>query len=174
MQCWKQPHLMRCTLCLTISWCNQSSLLLFVLCASRCALLGDQIAAMAVKNGWSGIIINGCIRGVSRDARPWQGTAVLPSRRSARRIPLRLTAREKKSMSNMHDARLFRPSCCRLSPLQATRCSPRCCADSEDIGKMALGVKALATFPLKSAWGLRKKAANGWEQACRGRSCRAG
>mmetsp|Transcript_26223 Transcript_26223/g.57267 ORF Transcript_26223/g.57267 Transcript_26223/m.57267 type:complete len:221 (+) Transcript_26223:97-759(+) len=51
----------------------------------RCALLGDQIAAMAVKNGWSGILINGCIR------------------------------------------------------------------DSEDIGKMDLGVKALATFPLKSS-----------------------
>ncbi|KAL3136973.1 hypothetical protein ABBQ32_006572 [Trebouxia sp. C0010 RCD-2024] len=28
----------------------------------RCALLGDNIAAMAHKNGWSGIIINGCIR----------------------------------------------------------------------------------------------------------------
>ena len=51
----------------------------------RCALLGDQIAAMAAKNGWSGIIINGCIR------------------------------------------------------------------DSEDIGKMSIGVKALSTFPLKSS-----------------------
>ncbi|DBB13737.1 TPA: hypothetical protein ACH3X3_000745 [Trebouxia sp. C0006] len=28
----------------------------------RCALLGDNIAEMAHKNGWSGIIINGCIR----------------------------------------------------------------------------------------------------------------
>ncbi|GAB4822526.1 hypothetical protein N2152v2_009572 [Parachlorella kessleri] len=53
--------------------------------SKRCALLGDNIAAMAVKNGWSGIIINGCIR------------------------------------------------------------------DSEDIGKMDLGVKALATYPLKSS-----------------------
>ncbi|KAK9818251.1 hypothetical protein WJX72_009589 [[Myrmecia] bisecta] len=51
----------------------------------RCALLGDNIADMAVKNGWSGIIINGCIR------------------------------------------------------------------DSEDIGRMALGVKALNTYPLKSS-----------------------
>ncbi|KAI3429703.1 hypothetical protein D9Q98_005788 [Chlorella vulgaris] len=51
----------------------------------RCALLGDNIAEMAHKNGWSGIIINGCIR------------------------------------------------------------------DSEDISKMPLGVKALATYPLKSA-----------------------
>mmetsp|Transcript_18026 Transcript_18026/g.53953 ORF Transcript_18026/g.53953 Transcript_18026/m.53953 type:complete len:154 (-) Transcript_18026:344-805(-) len=51
----------------------------------RCALLGDQIAAMGVKNGWSGILINGCIR------------------------------------------------------------------DSEDIGQMPLGVKALATCPLKSS-----------------------
>jgi len=28
----------------------------------RCALLGDQLAAMAVQNGWAGIVINGCIR----------------------------------------------------------------------------------------------------------------
>ena len=28
----------------------------------RCALLGDNIAKMAVDNGWSGIVINGCIR----------------------------------------------------------------------------------------------------------------
>jgi regulator of ribonuclease activity A len=28
----------------------------------RCALLGDLIASAAVKNGWEGVIINGCIR----------------------------------------------------------------------------------------------------------------
>ena len=28
----------------------------------RCALLGDNIAELGYKNGWSGIIINGCIR----------------------------------------------------------------------------------------------------------------
>eukprot|EP00889_Picochlorum_renovo_P004273 jgi/Picre1/31303/NNA_006656.t1 len=28
----------------------------------RCALLGDNIAEMAYKNGWDGIIIHGCIR----------------------------------------------------------------------------------------------------------------
>jgi regulator of ribonuclease activity A len=28
----------------------------------RCALLGDQLAAMAIKNNWEGIIVNGCIR----------------------------------------------------------------------------------------------------------------
>jgi regulator of ribonuclease activity A len=28
----------------------------------RCALVGDQIATLAVNNGWSGIIIYGCIR----------------------------------------------------------------------------------------------------------------
>ena len=50
----------------------------------RCALLGDQLAELAVKNNWSGIIINGCIR------------------------------------------------------------------DSYEISMMAIGVKALATFPLKS------------------------
>ncbi len=28
----------------------------------RCALLGDELAALAVTNQWSGVIINGCIR----------------------------------------------------------------------------------------------------------------
>lgn len=28
----------------------------------RCALLGDRLAALAVQNGWAGIVINGCIR----------------------------------------------------------------------------------------------------------------
>jgi len=51
----------------------------------RCALLGDVIAEMGTKNGWQGIIINGCLR------------------------------------------------------------------DSEDIGRMDIGVKALSTHPLKSS-----------------------
>ncbi len=28
----------------------------------RCALLGDQLAALAVKNGWAGVVVHGCIR----------------------------------------------------------------------------------------------------------------
>ena len=28
----------------------------------RCALLGDLLAEKAVKNGWAGVIVNGCIR----------------------------------------------------------------------------------------------------------------
>ncbi len=28
----------------------------------RCALVGDQLAELAVKNGWSGIVVYGCIR----------------------------------------------------------------------------------------------------------------
>ena len=28
----------------------------------RCALLGDQLAQLAVRNGWSGVVVNGCIR----------------------------------------------------------------------------------------------------------------
>lgn len=28
----------------------------------RCALVGDQLAALAVENGWAGIIVYGCIR----------------------------------------------------------------------------------------------------------------
>jgi len=30
----------------------------------RCALMGDQIALTAHKNGWAGILINGCVRDV--------------------------------------------------------------------------------------------------------------
>jgi regulator of ribonuclease activity A len=30
----------------------------------NCALLGDMLAAMAQQNGWSGIVINGCVRDV--------------------------------------------------------------------------------------------------------------
>jgi regulator of ribonuclease activity A len=30
----------------------------------RCALLGDMLAAKAVENGWSGVIVNGCVRDV--------------------------------------------------------------------------------------------------------------
>jgi len=30
----------------------------------RCALLGDLLGAMAEKNGWQGILINGCVRDV--------------------------------------------------------------------------------------------------------------
>jgi len=30
----------------------------------RCAMLGDQLAAKAFDNGWSGIVISGCIRDV--------------------------------------------------------------------------------------------------------------
>lgn len=28
----------------------------------RCALLGDLLAALAVRNGWVGVVINGCVR----------------------------------------------------------------------------------------------------------------
>ena len=51
----------------------------------RCARRGDNLAGMAVSNGWAGIVINGCLR------------------------------------------------------------------DSEDIGKMRLGVKAIAPHPVKSS-----------------------
>lgn len=30
----------------------------------RCALLGDTIGGLAVANGWSGVVINGCVRDV--------------------------------------------------------------------------------------------------------------
>jgi len=30
----------------------------------RCALLGDNLAAAAIENGWAGVVINGCLRDV--------------------------------------------------------------------------------------------------------------
>jgi regulator of ribonuclease activity A len=30
----------------------------------RCALLGDMLATMAARNGWRGIVVNGCVRDV--------------------------------------------------------------------------------------------------------------
>jgi len=30
----------------------------------RCALMGDLLGAMAVENGWQGVLINGCVRDV--------------------------------------------------------------------------------------------------------------
>ena len=30
--------------------------------STRCALLGDNLAEMGYKNGWSGIVVYGCIR----------------------------------------------------------------------------------------------------------------
>jgi len=31
----------------------------------RCALLGDQLAALGHRNGWSGVVVYGCVRDVS-------------------------------------------------------------------------------------------------------------
>lgn len=28
----------------------------------RCALVGDQLAALAVRNGWAGVVVHGCVR----------------------------------------------------------------------------------------------------------------
>jgi len=30
--------------------------------STRCGLVGDQLAALALKNGWAGVVVNGCIR----------------------------------------------------------------------------------------------------------------
>ena len=31
----------------------------------RCALVGDQLAALGLGNGWAGVVINGCIRDIA-------------------------------------------------------------------------------------------------------------
>ncbi len=43
----------------------------------RCALLGDNIAAMAADHGWAGIIIHGCIRDSADIARMPLGVKAL-------------------------------------------------------------------------------------------------
>lgn len=30
--------------------------------STRCALLGDNLARLAIENGWAGVVINGCVR----------------------------------------------------------------------------------------------------------------
>ena len=30
----------------------------------RCALVGDNVAGLALENGWAGIVLNGCVRDV--------------------------------------------------------------------------------------------------------------
>jgi regulator of ribonuclease activity A len=43
----------------------------------RCALVGDQLAALAQKNGWAGVVVNGCIRDADEVARTWVGVKAL-------------------------------------------------------------------------------------------------
>jgi len=53
----------------------------------RCALVGDQLAQIAINNGWQGIVIYGCIRDAAEIARMPIGVRALASipRRSAKR-----------------------------------------------------------------------------------------
>ena len=43
----------------------------------RCALVGDQLAALAQKNGWAGVVVNGCIRDADEVARTHVGVKAL-------------------------------------------------------------------------------------------------
>jgi regulator of ribonuclease activity A len=53
----------------------------------RCALVGDQLAALGLGNGWAGVVINGCIRDVSALAELGFGVKALAANplRSAKR-----------------------------------------------------------------------------------------
>ena len=55
----------------------------------RCALLGDKLAQLAVDNGWSGVVIFGCVRDSEALAEMPLGVKALASlpRRSAKRGP---------------------------------------------------------------------------------------
>ncbi|WP_342378139.1 ribonuclease E activity regulator RraA [Myxococcus stipitatus] len=53
----------------------------------RCALVGDQLALLAQKNGWAGVVVNGCIRDseeVGRTAIGVQALGTHPLRSSKR------------------------------------------------------------------------------------------
>lgn len=45
----------------------------------RCALLGDQLAALAQRNGWAGVVVNGCIRDAAQIAAMDLGVMALAS-----------------------------------------------------------------------------------------------
>lgn len=53
----------------------------------RCALVGDQLGELGVRNGWSGIVVYGCVRDVDPLSRLAIGIRALGSnpRKSARR-----------------------------------------------------------------------------------------
>jgi regulator of ribonuclease activity A len=42
-----------------------------------CALAGDQIAALALTNGWAGLVINGCVRDIDAIGRTPLGVKAL-------------------------------------------------------------------------------------------------
>lgn len=52
-----------------------------------CALLGDQLAALARDNGWAGVVVNGCVRDVGELAETAVGVRALAAhpRRSVKR-----------------------------------------------------------------------------------------
>ena len=45
----------------------------------RCALLGDQLAELGVKNGWAGVLVDGCVRDVAELAECDTGIRALAS-----------------------------------------------------------------------------------------------
>jgi regulator of ribonuclease activity A len=53
----------------------------------RCALLGDQLGVLAVRNGWAGVVINGCVRDTAELAALDLGVMALAAhpRRSVKR-----------------------------------------------------------------------------------------
>ena len=43
----------------------------------RCALLGDRLAALAARNGWHGVVVNGCVRDADELGRTEVGVKAL-------------------------------------------------------------------------------------------------
>ncbi len=55
--------------------------------SQRCSLLGDKLAALAVANGWAGVLVSGCVRDVTKLAKLELGVRALSAmpRRSEKR-----------------------------------------------------------------------------------------
>jgi hypothetical protein len=147
--------------------------------SKRCALLGDNIADMAHKNGWSVSFWPGLLHGIVALCRTCIAAAAAAS------MMYDLSAMATNMLQELlvcicmlqHDADVS----CTLPPLAEPAPAPAvhtltpvcscvsdvcftwhtttlqgaiiygCIRDSEDISKMPLGVKALGTYPLKSA-----------------------
>ena len=60
MLCYESNPLVRKALCEEQG--NGRVLVVDAGASMRCAVLGDNLAANALKNGWAGVIVNGCIR----------------------------------------------------------------------------------------------------------------
>eukprot|EP00542_Grammatophora_oceanica_P002915 CAMPEP_0194065720 /NCGR_PEP_ID=MMETSP0009_2-20130614/85628_1 /TAXON_ID=210454 /ORGANISM="Grammatophora oceanica, Strain CCMP 410" /LENGTH=237 /DNA_ID=CAMNT_0038718599 /DNA_START=143 /DNA_END=856 /DNA_ORIENTATION=- len=125
--------------------------------SKRVAIMGDMLAKMGVENGWNGIILNGCIRDSAIIAKlpigvkalntyPLKSAKTHPGERGegrvlvvdgggSKRVAWFLAVLAKMGVDNGWSGVIING----------------CIRDSAIIRTMPIGVKALSTYPLKSA-----------------------